>query len=81
MIKDFYKFAHAIAAAMNSAGVSPPEGEIHGAVLVLVHGANSEEQPIGGSLNWAKERRVWEVDVDLQHAQRVVDEERHDERH
>jgi len=58
----FNQFATAVAAALNAGKVVPPDDEsklIY--ALIAMVGKPGAEAPVGGSLNFDKERRMWEV--------------------
>jgi hypothetical protein len=69
LIKEFNTFANTVADALNEQKVVPPNKEMGFAILLMVHpGKSSEEEtnPVGGSLNYVKDR--WVTDIELQYA-------------
>lgn len=66
------EFGLAVTQAMQ--GVVPPTGNGICAVMIIVAGG-PDRTPIGGSINYSKETRSWDFEVQLQAAERVNPEE------
>lgn len=57
-----HEYSITIANVMSNAGVKPPDASMV-AIMVIV-AKNDEDIPIGGSLNWDKEKERWTVHIE-----------------
>jgi hypothetical protein len=76
IMQHFFEQARKISEALNKAGIVPPENVCMGVLLVmheLTEIKHTMEMPIGGSLNWNKDEKKWEVTPQL--GSSIVDEE------
>jgi hypothetical protein len=77
IMQGYHDFSRAVAQALNDAHVRPLlDGEEECcAVMVVVFPAEGpgEREPVGGALNWIKEKEIWEVAIQLEQPRRVSD--------
>lgn len=57
-----HDYSHKIANVMSNAGLKPPDASVV-AVMVIV-AKTDDDVPIGGSLNWDKEKERWTVHIE-----------------
>lgn len=67
------EFGEAVTAAMNEAGVRVPEDAEMAAVMTVVVPDQNAPVPVGGSINWSKERERWELMHEAQYSEPVHD--------
>lgn len=70
LLTEFYSFANRVAKLLNDAKVEPSKAEMT-ALMVVVGGDDKKEPPIGGAINYDYVKKVWEVDIQLEHPTRV----------
>lgn len=77
----YHDYATKVANALNTAGVVPPEErgiDIATGVMVIVakslKGKPPTEEPIGGAINYNNKTKLWELQEDIQQAERLADE-------
>jgi len=82
ILEYYFKYASEVAEAMTKAGIVPPEQsgyDIISSVMVIVakspKGQKKPSAPIGGGINYNKDKKAWEVQVDVSMGEQVAMED------